>query len=551
MAGTTIFTAREIVTMNRYLPTAEAVAVRDGRILCVGTLDECLSWDAEAEVDTRFADLVLVPGFVEAHGHTAQGATAASPYVGYFDSPLPDGGVARGVRTYDEFKTRLRELDATLPEGQLLLAMGFDPIYFADQPRLDKSFLDDVSTTRPIAIRHASGHLLTVNSKVLEMEGITAASTTEGVDRDEQGEPTGELQEAPAMALATQVMTEMQRIGTSLDGVLAYARLCRDAGVTTSTELAGMMLVAPQVGPAWQSVVDADGFPIRLVMYNIPALPGTAYDAAALAQATVDARETESDRFRIGGIKALIDGSLQGWTAAMLWPGYYRGEDQGLLTEDPDRLTELLVECNRRMVNVHAHANGNGAGQMLIESVEKAVLAAPWLDHRHTLTHSQTTTSAQYRKMARLGMCANIFSNHIWYWGDQHLEQTQGPELTKRMWAHRTAIREGVPIGIHSDAGVTPVGMLNPMWCAVNRETVSGRVLGEEEKITAYEALEAATLGGAFQIHMDDEIGSIETGKRADFAVLSDSPLSVDPHAIRDIEVWGTVLGGVPSAKGS
>jgi len=158
--------------------------------------------------------------------------------------------------------------------------------------------------------------------------------------------------------------------------------------------------------------------------------------------------------------------------------------------------------------------------------------------------HSQTTTAAQYRRMGRLGLCANIFTNHIWYWGDQHHDLTMGPERARGMWACRTALENRVPLSFHSDSGVTPIGHLHTMWCAVNRVTPSGRVLGEYEKITPYEALHAATIGGAYQLHMDHEIGSIEAGKLADFAVLDESPLDVDPMAIRDIAVWGTVVGG-------
>ena len=550
-APVTIYRAREIVTMNGYLPSATAVAVRDGMIICVGTVEECLMWDSAAVIDDTFVDLVLVPGFVEAHGHTAQGAFAALPHVGYFDMPQPDGSVAPGVTSYAALIERIAELHATLPAGQALIVNAFDPIYFPDEPRLNKEHLDSVSAERPIAVRHASGHLLTVNSRVLADNGISSATDVPGVDKGPDGEPTGELQEPPAMQLAVDITAEIQRVGASLQGVADYGRLARDAGVTTSTELVGLMLLMPDVGPAWKDAVETEAYPMRLVMYNLAAIPGSSFDPDAAVARTLELMESNSDRFRVKGIKSVLDGSVQGWTAAMLPPGYMSGTDQGLSTEDPERLVALLTACNRSRVNLHAHVNGNASGDMFIDAVELSLLAAPWLDHRHTLTHSQTTTPAQYRRMAKLGIPASIFSNHIFYWGDQHYAQTMGPEITRRMWAHRTALDAGVVVGLHSDAGVTPVGMLTPMWCAVNRKTASGRVLGEAECITAYEALWAATLGGAYQIHMDDEIGSIEAGKRADFTVLAENPLTVDPLSIRDIEIWGTVLSGVPSQRGS
>jgi predicted amidohydrolase YtcJ len=143
-------------------------------------------------------------------------------------------------------------------------------------------------------------------------------------------------------------------------------------------------------------------------------------------------------------------------------------------------------------------------------------------------------------------LCANFFANHLWYWGDQHYEQTVGPERANALEPCASALREGVPFSIHSDAGVTPLGQLHTMWCAVNRLTPKGRVLGEREKISPYEALRAVTISAAYQLHLDHEIGSLEAGKKADLAILEEDPLGVDPLAIRDIGVWGTLLSGVP-----
>ncbi|HNF05929.1 MAG TPA: amidohydrolase family protein, partial [Mycobacterium sp.] len=282
----------------------------------------------------------------------------------------------------------------------------------------------------------------------------------------------------------------------------------------------------------------------RMVLYNLPTMPGSTADYDAVADAAVKLREIESDKLRAPGIKLVADGSIQGWTAVMLEPGYYTGEDHGLLLFSPEDLLAAVRAFHARKLNVHCHCNGNATGQVFVDAIEEVLRTDAWLDHRHVLQHSQTTTAAQYRKMGRLGICANIFTNHIWYWGDQHYEQTMGPERARGMWACRTALENRVPLSFHTDSGVTPIGHLMTMWCAVNRVTPSGRVLGEYERITPYEALHAATVGGAFQLHMDHEIGSIEAGKFADFAVLDASPLDVDPMAIRDIGVWGTVVGG-------
>ena len=531
--------------MNPANPEVAAVAVRDGRILCAGTLAECQSW-GEATVDDRFADHVLVPGFVEAHGHTADSANELMPYVGYHSYPLSDGTSTAAVRGYDDLIARLKDEDATLPVGEPLVANGFDPIYFPDLPRLSKRELDQVSTIRPIFVRHASGHLATVNTALLEAEGITKDSPTPGIGKDPDGELNGELQEAPAMMLATSAIGKLLAAGEGPGPIRIHAAMCRNAGVTTSTELIGMLLIDASQANVWQDTVNDPTFPARMVLYNLPVMPGSTADYDAVAEAAVRLREIESDKLRVPGIKLVADGSIQGWTAVMMEPGYYTGQDHGLLMFSPEDLLGAVKAFHARKLNVHCHCNGNGAGEMFVNAVEEVLRSDAWLDHRHVLQHSQTTTAAQYRKMGRLGICANIFTNHIWYWGDQHYEQTMGPERVRGMWACRTALENRVPLSFHTDSGVTPIGHLMPMWCAVNRVTPSGRVLGDYEKITPYEALHAATIGAAFQLHMDHEIGSIEAGKFADFAVLTDSPLDVDPMAIRDIGVWGTVVDGVP-----
>jgi len=165
--------------------------------------------------------------------------------------------------------------------------------------------------------------------------------------------------------------------------------------------------------------------------------------------------------------------------------------------------------------------------------------------------HCQLTTPAQYARMAALGMHANIFSNHIFHWGDAHIAFTVGPERAARMDACATAHRLGVPFTFHSDSPVTPLGHLHVMWCAVNRLTSSGVLLGPNERIPADLALEAATLGAARQLKLDHEMGSIQAGKLADLAVLEDDPLTVAPESIRDIGVWGTVLDGVKHPAGT
>lgn len=541
----TVFVARKIVTMNPSNPEATHVAVRDGRILGAGTLEEVAGW-GDYTLDETFQDHVLTPGMIEVHAHAMEGSTGIFPYLGYFDRPAPDGTILEGITTLPAVIDRLKELDAQMPDAETpLIAVGFDPIYFPG-PRLTAADLDEVSITRPIFVFHANAHVATVNTAMLEQSGIGPQTEVIGVVKDDAGNPTGELQEIPAMALAPSAFAVMIPAFSSDQTIWNFGAMARNVGITTVGDLGGGMLLDPSTLATWQRIVNDAAFPARVTVYNSPTAPGSNTDWSAAAAQIRELQETASSaKLRFPGVKFVIDGSIQGWTAVMNWPGYYTGEDQGILLTVPEQFVDQLRPFHEARINIHTHCNGDATIDLFIDAVEQLLIEFPWLDHRHTVEHSQLINGAQFRKIATLDMCANIFANHIWYWGDQHYELTVGPERANRMEPAASALRAGVPFSLHSDANVTPLGQLFTMWCAVNRLTPKGRVLGELEKISAYDALAAVTIGSAYQMHLDAELGSIETGKWADFAVLSESPLDVDPMTIKDIAVWGTVVGGV------
>ncbi len=540
----TIYSAKTIITMNPANPVATHVAVRDGLILGAGTLSELAPW-GDYKIDDRFAKKVIIPGFVEAHAHVMEGATALMPYVGYFDRPLPDGSTAKGFRSYPALIEHLKTLDQQMSDpAEPLVTRGFDPIYFDDEPRLTLEHLDGVSATRPIFMFHASGHLATANSAMLALDGITKETQVEGVGRFPNGELNGEMREPPAMALCKTGYRAVQLANITEDALRNFGASARNAGITTCTDLAGGLIIAPRGKAMWQKVTAEEDFPLRVAMYNIAAMPGLNADFGGAAQKILELREEETDKLCFPGVKFILDGSIQGFTAMIKEPGYITGEDHGQLLTVPEQLIDWLRPFHKAGINVHMHCNGSLTQELAIDTVESLLIEHPWLDHRHTLTHAQLTTQAQLKRMHRLGLCANFFANHLWYWGDQHYEFTVGPERANALEPCASALRERVPFALHSDAGVTPLGQLHTMWCAVNRLTPKGRVLGEHEKISPLDALHAVTIGAAYVLHMDDQIGSIEAGKKADFAILEENPLSVDPLHIRDIEVWGTVLSG-------
>ena len=548
MSEITVITARSIITMDPSQPVVEAVAIREGKVLAAGSLDECTSWGPHT-LDSRFADHVLTPGMIEAHGHVFEGSFGLLPYAGWFPRHRPDGSMAEGIQTYDQLFELLRKLDEdTRGSQEPIVVWGFDPIYFTGEERLSRHHLDRASLERPIFVFHASAHLATVNSAMLDQNEITRDSTTVGVARDANGEPNGELQEMPAIALATSAIHLIMRLMGDPEAIRTLGQMCANVGITSLVDLGASGVTRPQGQELWHQVV-TDDFPARIHQRHLIGMMPGSNDWAAAADLVQQFELEDTDRLRTAGLKIVLDGSIQGFTAKMKWPGYFSpgGQaptDHGVWMVPPEQLIDMVRPFHERRINTHVHCNGDMTIDLWLDVVEQLLLESAWLDHRYTVQHSQLTSPAQYRRMAKLGMCANIFTNHIWYWGDQHHDITVGPERARRMEACATAERLGVPFSIHSDAAVTPLGHLHTMWCAVNRVTPSGRILGENERISAESALHSVTTGAAYQLHADNEFGSVECGKVADFTVLEENPLSIDPMGIKDIGVWGTIVGG-------
>ncbi|MFN8022030.1 MAG: amidohydrolase [Acidimicrobiales bacterium] len=550
MSDIRVFAARRIVTMNHSNPTATHVAVRDGRVLGAGTLDEVAGW-GRYELDETFRELVLVPGMIDVHSHATEGLSGAFPYHGRFGRSAADGRWMPGVATLDELLDDLRRLDAEMADPtQPLISLGFDPVHMPGV-RLNRRHLDTVSATRPIFVFHASMHVATVNSAMLDRHGIDRTTAATGVMRDADGEPNGELHEMPAIALVGSALAPLMRAVAAESTITDFGRLAHRAGLTSVGELGGQLLQRPDDVATWSRLVNDPAFPARVTMHNVGVTPGADGDHEATAAALVTMREAyTTDKLRFPGVKFVLDGSIQGWTAMMNWPGYYTGTDHGQLLTVPEQFVDWARPYHRASIPIHVHCNGTATIDLWLDTVTQLLREDAWLDHRHTIQHSQLTTEAQLRRAKNLGMCVNIFANHLWYWGDVHYEQTVGPERANRLEPCGTAQRLGVPYALHSDANVTPLGPLHLMWCAVNRVTPSGRVLGEHEKISAHDALWAVTQGSAYQLHLDHLMGSIECGKYADFTVLDADPLEVDPMNLREIGVWGTVLGGVAQPVG-
>ncbi|EJO51888.1 amidohydrolase [Burkholderia multivorans] len=497
-ARVTIFAARRILTMNPAQPAATHVAVRDGRILAVGDADDAAAWHTRfgaCATDDTLRDRVLMPGFVEGHCHLMEGAMWDAVYVGYYDRRGPDGTSWPGLRSLDAVLDRLAQAERAMTDDGPLLAWGFDPIFFGTS-RLTVRELDRVSARRPIVILHASVHLMNVNGAMLAQAGIDEDTDIDGISRDADGRPTGELQEFAAMFPVYQAIGSKLAIsaGEQPHAIRNFGRVAQLAGVTTATDLVNDL--SPAGNRTLRDVTGDVDYPVRIVPAFAPQRSPARSADSVLAEV---ARNT--DKLRFGAVKFIVDGSIQGFTARVRWPGYAGGQPNGLWLIPPAQLVDVFAPFHRAGLQLHIHTNGDEATEVVLDAMTTLLARDPRPDHRHTLQHCQMADAAQLARIRALGMCVNFFANHLYYWGDAHYAQTIGPDRANRMDAAGSAQRLGIPYALHSDAPITPLNPLFTAWCAVQRETASGRV-------------------------------------------LDDDPSRVAPARLKDVRVWGTVLGG-------
>lgn len=532
---TQVFKAKTIYTMEPERPTATHVAVHEGRIVAVGDADSVAH--VSGVVDDRFADKILLPGFVEAHSHATEGTFWRHTYCGFFDRMDPDGRVWTGLASVAGIVDRLR---AAMDGGaDFLTGWGIDPIYFQNT-KISRHDLDQVSREIPVGLVHASCHILNVNSQALARAGLMRSGIVHpGIALADDGLPTGELRGPEAIALVGPLLGfDNDLLGCDADGLRKFARLCVRKGVTTASDFANPLPDA-LVQVMLETSAD-DAFPIRLVSL----LRSRELHGEALIARAKKLESLSTDRLRLGRVKLVADGSIQGFTARLRAGTYFNGAPNGLWYISKAHLLDAYVHALKQDIQVHTHTNGDQATELVVTCMEEALRQVPRDDHRFVIQHCQLADDGLLAQMKRVGMGGNFFANHVYYWGDQHAAYTVGPERAAKMNPCASALRHGLPIAIHSDAPITPLDPLFTAWCATHRETASGVVLGGDERITVAQALYAITMGAAHTLRLDHEIGSIVPGKKADFAVLDQDPVTGPAASLREVSVWGTVQAG-------
>ncbi len=505
----------------------ESVAIRDGRIVAAGSVEETA---AHAGPQTEVLDLdgrTLLPGLIDPHMHAAMVQMAGWVDISPMTTPTADA-VMHALRA------------ATPSSTGWVLANLFDPSITKGNPRLDRQVLDELSPNRPMLVFESNGHVAYANSEAMRAAGVdrdSADPPAARYGRDTDGELNGRLEESAAVAafgigIPNLTASEVRERHRDLMWHAASqgVTMLHDCGIGAVDGAADIDVLA--------DVINADG-PVR---YR-GMLVSTLYDTwveMGLEPGFGD------DLLRIDGIKAWSDGSNQGGTGFQRDP-YLGTTDRGSLNYSPQQLTDVIDRAHRDGWQIGVHANGDAAIDVTIDAFETTLQAAPRQDHRHRIEHCSILHDDQIERMATLGLSPSFLIGHIRWWGRAFRDQLLGQERSMRYDPCASALAAGLRISLHSDWNVTPLEPLRYVEDAVTRIMADGGdVLNEDERIPVDAALRAVTIDAAWQCRADDITGSIEVGKFADLVLLEDDPTSVDPTAIGRISVSETLLAGQP-----
>lgn len=499
----------DVITMNQANPKAQAVAVKKGRIIDVGTNSKIKEWIGQK---TRIIDLkhsTLVPGFIDSHMHLM---SLAHPF------PWTD---LRHVSSIREIQQRLKAKVQGTRKGEWILGRGWDQDRLKERRFPNRWDLDKVSVDNPVLITRVCGHAAVANSTALRIAGIDkkrAASLGELVQRDpKDGEPTGLLTEKAIDLVSNQLVpSETNLLNACSMACLEAAKV----GLTSVTCISN----EPNEIHALQKLRKQGKLPIRL---NI-AIP---FECLG----TFKNKQSVDPFLRLKCIKIFTDGSLGARTAALSAPYADEPSTSGILYHSLKQLEDLIKEADESGFQIAVHAIGDRAIEETLQAY--ATLGKERIaQNRHRIEHASVLNPSLIKRIKKLGLLVCVQPHFVV--SDFWIPKRLGSERAQRVYAFRSLIEKDVRLAASSDAPVEPLNPLLGVWAAVTRES------SVEERLSLEEALRAYTLDAAYFSFEEKLKGSIEMGKYADLAVLSDNPFRVKPQEIKDIRVLMTIVDG-------
>ena len=525
---TVFYTHGRIYTNDPANPWAEAMAVEDGQITCIGKLDHVLldcGGSQEGAETVRLNGLFVMPGFNDAHVHLGSaGADALAVEL-------------RGVTSVQEMQKRLAEAVAHHKEGEWITGSGWDHTLWPDKRFPNRQELDAVAPNNPVILTHISGHVAVANSLALKKAEIDKSSPNPSggeIEHDGLGEPTGMLKESAAMILVRvripDPSVEERRRGIEI----VLANVARN-GVTSAQDNS-----AWEDFQVYQQLKEEGKLTVRITEW----LP---FNASLNDLQDRRAQGGTTDPWlRTGALKAITDGALGSRTAAMLEPYSDDPSTTGIFTYDPEKLRAMAVERDKAGFQLNFHAIGDRANRIALDVFEAVLKANGPRDRRDRIEHAQVVAPTDFQRFKELKVIASMQPSHQttdMRWAEDRI----GAERIKGAYAWNTMLRNGVRLAFGTDYPVEPISPFRGLYACVTRERPEGgprHGWEPQEKISLEDCLRAYTSGSAYAQFEEGKKGELKVGEYADFIVLSDDLTKIPPSQYTKVRVLRTVIGG-------
>ncbi len=529
-----LFTGGTIITVDEVNENPEAVAVSNGEILGIGSVKQAQSLLSSDFETVDLDDKYLLPGFIDAHSHPLWAAkTRGAPVVDIRAETVP---------TYQAILGKIKRRVAVAKPNEHLIFFGLDAQLHPDMEAPTRELLDEIAPNNPIGIQTSNCHALYLNSKGFEVCGIdenTPTPTGSVIERDASGRPTGKIAEAITWSALESFYSAWgdERLNEQFEASITEFV---QNGITTVTE----HLYMPFYKAYYQNALKR-GLPLPRV---------AAYQQATTADMRVQNVSMGDDRLWMAGVKIHADGSPLIGNIWLSQP-YLESEitlERMNLKPGHTGSVNYPQEFFEKMVRTYfaegwqmtIHTQGDRTIDMVLDLLETILSETPREDHRFRLEHCALMREDQIARAQGMGVLCSFFINHITHWGAPIEDALFGPERAAHYMPAGTAVKHGMRISLHADTPMTDPSGLDLMQAAITRKAGDGRCLGQDECLDVKTALKSITIDAAYQIGMEDKLGSITVGKHADFVILDQDVFECDPNELSKINILATYLAG-------
>jgi predicted amidohydrolase YtcJ len=516
----------KIITMDPENSIVEAVAVKFGRIISIGTSSDLANLIGD---DTQIIDLenqTVIPGLIDSHGHFMRQGSARSLFV--------DLSEEAGIKSIKDIQTRLGEKASSTPKGEWIFGYQEDDSKLQEKRHPTRWELDEVSKDHPIIVTTVGGHFWIANSKAFTNVNIdkdTPDPVGGKFDRDPKtGELTGGLHEEAYTVLRPEGSPEPSR-KQAYEGVSEILNECAAVGLTCVYDLVGKNEIRAAI-----DLKNNNELPIRVRM-DVTIDLFDELDKLGIYRGLGD------NWVRFCGVKFFFDGAISARTAAVSEPYLNNPNFYGVMATTKKIATELLTTVYRKGYRISAHANGDRAIEMYLDIMENLQESYPRPDPRNRDIHCTVINDCLVKRIKDLDILPSIFGPYAYYHGDK-LIPAFGEKRLESMFAARSFLDAGIILAAHSDHPCAPFNPFMAIHALVNRKTKLGKSIGESQKISIIEALKLYTIFAAYHSYDEDLLGSIEVGKLADMVVLNDDIITISQDKIIDIKVKMTIIEG-------